>query len=143
MTLSAGLPIAKTCCSAVSAVARIHATVFQISIEGGEPKPVPIGKASLVSFAPDGKHLAFTQWSWGSTWKRYRGGTAPDIYVGDLTDSPGKFTKIIDNPAVDQFPMWIGETHLFHLRGRSNGVANLYSCATDGSDVLRHEIQRL
>ena len=52
----------------------------------------------MVSISSTGRRIAFNRWSnetW--TWKRYRGGTAPDIWLGDL--DAGIFQNLTDDPA--------------------------------------------
>src|SRR5689334_18463710 len=79
-------------------------TLYKVPVEGGQPEQVNIGVCESASIAPDGKLIAFNPFNWNGTWKRYRGGTAPEIWAGDL--SAGKFWKLTDNDAVDQNAMW-------------------------------------
>jgi tricorn protease len=106
-------------------------TLFKVPRTGGEPEVVKVGAAAFASFAPDGNRIVFNRHSWGGNWKRYRGGTAPDVWVGDL--SSGKFSQIIPGDFVNQFPMWVGD-RIFFASERA-GVGNLFSCATDGSNI--------
>lgn len=108
--------------------------LFRISPAGGEAELVKIGPASQVSYSPDGSKIAFNRNSWTGTWKRYRGGTAPDVWVGDL--STNKFQRLTKNDAVDQSPMWIGE-RVYFLSERA-GTVNIFSSKPDGSDVTQH-----
>ena len=62
---------------------------------GGEPEVVNVGVCACASFSADQKMIAFNPFTWGGTWKRYRGGTAPKIWVGDLEQ--GKFWKMAEN----------------------------------------------
>src|SRR5438105_653995 len=59
--------------------------LYKVAIEGGEPEQVKIGTATYASFSPDGTKVAFNRFGWGEAWKRYRGGTAPDVWAGALT----------------------------------------------------------
>ena len=70
----------------------------------------------------------------GASNRRYRGGTAPDIWVGNLLD--GTFKKITDWAGTDDFPMWYQDRVCF-LSDR-DGRENIYSCRRDGSDVQQH-----
>ena len=45
------------------------------------------------------------------TWKRYRGGWAPDIWLFDLKTFAAR--NITSNPANDAQPMWHGNTIYF------------------------------
>ncbi len=79
--------------------------LFTISTEGGLAQVLPPAYAEMGSYSPDGKQLAFTDKSrLNRTWKRYRGGWAPDIYVMNLDDY--STTNITNNDASDELPMW-------------------------------------
>ena len=109
--------------------------LFAVSPSGGLETQVPVGMGSLASFSPDGKQIAFNRWSTEfRTWKRYRGGTAPELWVGDL--GTGTFRKITDYEGTDDFPNWY-EGRIYFLSDRS-GRANIHSCLPDGSDVRQH-----
>ncbi len=78
---------------------------YKISIEGGLPEKLPMEMAERGSFSPDLKKIAFTDKSRVfRNWKRYRGGTAPDIYIFDLNTYESK--NITNNDANDELPMW-------------------------------------
>src|SRR6185436_4007755 len=62
-------------------------SLYKVPVDGGEPEQLPVGVASSASYSSDGKMIAFNPFTWGGTWKRYRGGTAPEIWVGDLSSS--------------------------------------------------------
>lgn len=81
---------------------------FKISREGGLPEKLPIAHAEFGSLSPDGKRIAFTDKTRAfRTWKRYRGGTAPDIIVFNLETFESE--RITKSAANDEFPMWIGD----------------------------------
>jgi tricorn protease len=106
--------------------------LYKVSIEGGEPEQIKIGTAAYASFSKDGTKVAFNRFGWGAAWKGYRGGTAPDVWVGDL--SANKFWRITEgDTSVNQWPMWIGDRVYF--ASERTGTANLYSCRPDGSEV--------
>ncbi|MBC8105500.1 MAG: PD40 domain-containing protein [Anaerolineae bacterium] len=106
-------------------------TMFKIPVEGGEPEIVNVGVCSSATFSADQKMIAFNPFTWGGTWKRYRGGTAPKIWVGDL--EKGKFWKMAENDAVDQHPVWVGD-RIYFMSERTFPV-NVWSCKPDGSDA--------
>ena len=112
-----------------------HSELWRVSAAGGMARRYEFGECSLVGISSTGRRIAFNRWSnehW--TWKRYRGGTAPEIWVGDL--DAGIFQKLTDDPANDMFPMWL-VGRLYFLSDRT-GTANIFSCAADGSDVKQH-----
>ncbi len=109
--------------------------LFSIPIAGGMPTRFKFGECTMAALSSTGKRIAFTRWSTENwTWKRYRGGTAPDIWVGDL--SVGSFTNLTNDPAGDQFPMWLAG-RVFFLSDRT-GTSNIFSAQPDGSDLRQH-----
>ncbi len=104
--------------------------LFTINVAGGEPKLTPIGRAGLGSFSSDGKKIAFLRHTWFANWRRYKGGTAPQIWVGDL-DS-GKFAQVTKGESVHNYPMWIGDR--VHYVTERDGNLNIFSAKPDGSD---------
>lgn len=108
--------------------------LFAVPVDGGEPEPLPIGWAGRVAIDPVSRRWAFNRSSVEfRTWKRYRGGTAPSIWVGD----PDKhdFKEIAKPPGADAFPMWSGG-RIFFLSDQG-GTGNLWSMKPDGSDRKR------
>ena len=80
---------------------------YLISKDGGIAEKLPFEQAEFGSFSPDGKKIAFTDRSRVfRTWKRYRGGTAPDIHIYDFGKKTSK--NITNNPANDELPMFKG-----------------------------------
>jgi tricorn protease len=108
--------------------------LYRVPLDGGQPEMIRIGPVGWLSYSPDGSRMAINQHSWMANWKRYRGGTAPEILVGD--PSTAEFTNITRNDAVDQFPMWVGDR--IYFVSERGGTANIYSCKADGSDVRQH-----
>lgn len=78
-----------------------------VSPEGGLSELFPVPYGTNASMSDDGRWLAYTPESNDfSTWKRYRGGRATDIWLFDLVDLVSK--KITDWEGTDSFPMWQG-----------------------------------
>jgi tricorn protease len=101
--------------------------LYRIPATGGlaEPLPVPYGEFGAIS--PDGKRLAFTTISVDfRTWKRYRGGMNPDIWLFDLEKLTAK--NLTKNDADDSQPMWHGGT-LYFLSDRDEHKRwNIWAC---------------
>ena len=66
----------------------------------------------------------------------YRGGTAPEIWLGDL--STDTFTPLTNDRANDMFPMWLLD-RVFFLSDRT-GTANIFSDSPNapGKDIKQH-----
>ncbi|MGA2533988.1 MAG: PDZ domain-containing protein [Candidatus Aminicenantales bacterium] len=97
--------------------------LFLISPEGGVPEMLNLPRASLVSFAPDGRRIAFNYTSQEfRTWKRYRGGWKSPIAIWDLQKKT--YEALPTTEAMDMFPMWHGDA-VFFISDR-DGVMNLY-----------------
>ena len=79
---------------------------------GGPSTKLPVPYGEFGSFSPDGSKIAYLpQTQAFRTWKRYRGGWSPDIWVFDLTTMAA--SNVTKNEAVDEFPMWHGDTVYF------------------------------
>ncbi len=99
---------------------------YSVSPEGGMPDklPVPYGEFGMLS--PDGKKIAYTPRTRSNrTWKRYRGGMAPDIWIFNLETKASE--NITDDPANDEFPMWYGNTIYFLSDRNAEKRANIYA----------------
>ncbi len=81
---------------------------YKVSHEGGLAEKLPLAYGEFGCLSPDGKKIAFTDRTrMFRTWKRYRGGTAADVWTFDLESLESK--NITDNIANDELPMWSGE----------------------------------
>lgn len=89
-----------------------YSQFYTVSADGGpaEKLPVPYGEFGAVS--PDGTTIAYTPRTRAfRTWKRYRGGWAPDIWFFNLETYASE--NITGNDANDEQPMWHGSTLYF------------------------------
>lgn len=85
---------------------------FKVSADGGLPEQLPIRYGEFAAISADATKLAFTTVTTDfATWKRYRGGMAPDIWLYDLQN--GSAENITLNDANDSQPMWRGATLYF------------------------------
>jgi tricorn protease len=107
---------------------------FAIDRDGGEPRRLPVGHAMSLDVAANGATLLGRNNLDPARWKRYRGGTAGHLWV-DATGG-GTFARIgaeLGGNLV--WPMWHGERVVF--LSDHEGIGNLYSARSDGSDVRR------
>jgi len=97
--------------------------LFEVSVDGGLEEMLPIPRASLTSFSPDGQKIAYNPTSQEfRTWKRYRGGW--NNYIGIYDLKANTYEELPRSGALDQFPMWRGNA-VYFISDR-DGVMNLY-----------------
>lgn len=82
--------------------------LFTVASNGGLPDKLPVPYGIDAAISADGKWLAYTMNNIPQTWKRYRGGNAPDIWIFNLQTK--KSQKITDWEGVDSMPMWNGNS---------------------------------
>ncbi len=86
--------------------------LYKLSKDGGLPEKLPVPYGEFGGISPDGQWLAYMPETQDfRTWKYYRGGWAPDIWLFNLKDFSAK--NITNNPANDSQPMWHGKTIYF------------------------------
>jgi tricorn protease len=108
--------------------------VYGISPEGGMPVKLPIGQAVSISVAPDGRTVIGRNNNDPARWKRYKGGTAGDIWVD--AEGNGQYRRLISLEGNIARPMWIGDK--IYFLSDHEGIANIYSCSPDGSGLKQH-----
>ncbi|MFH1999084.1 MAG: DPP IV N-terminal domain-containing protein, partial [Planctomycetota bacterium] len=98
--------------------------LYKVSIHGGTPEKLPVDRAGLASLSPDGKSVAYNRNSRElRNWKRHKGGTAQDVWVGSF--ALGDFKPITTFDGTDNFPMWCGDA-IYFTSDRSEGTMNLF-----------------
>lgn len=111
-----------------------YSQFYRIAKEGGLPDKLPIPYGEFGSVSADGKILAYMPISRDfRTWKRYRGGMAPDIWLFDLNQKKAK--NITNNPANDAQPMWHGRTLYFLSDRGPNQRYNIWAIDMESEDV--------
>jgi tricorn protease len=100
--------------------------LFKVGATGGLPERLPVPYGEFGAISAEGRLLAYTMIDNSfATWKRYRGGMAPDIWIYDL--EKGTAEVAAPSEANDSQPMWHGG-QLFFLSDRGAGArANLWS----------------
>lgn len=108
--------------------------LFLISPQGTDLEELPFPNAEWGSFSPDGQKMVYTLTDGSDrTWKHYRGGQAPDLFLYDFTTKTN--TSLTDFPGTDALPLWVGSSILF-LSDR-NGRLDLYSIDPTGGEPKR------
>jgi tricorn protease len=109
------------------------------------PQRLPLGQINHLSFGPGGRRAIGRNTGDPARWKRYRGGTAGQLWVEDLHppeshvprgEGDAHFTRLSMLPGNISCPMWLAER--LYFVGDGEGIGNLYSCHADGSDIQRH-----
>src|SRR5262249_4640651 len=105
--------------------------------DGGIPEALPMPRAYTGVFSPDGKRVAFEEFSvamfpaWSenqaSQWRHYRGGRTHPIRVMNLSDYSVEALPWTNSNDTD--PMWIGNT-VYFLSDRNHTV-NLFAYRVD------------
>lgn len=107
---------------------------FAVDPAGGLPQPLGLGQVNHLAWGPDGGRVIGRNTTDPARWKRYRGGTAGQLWVD--RGGRGEFVRLDGIAGNPSCPMWIGGR--IWLLSDAEGVGNLYSCLPDGSDWRRH-----
>jgi tricorn protease len=107
---------------------------YVVPADGGFPRELPLGHAKSIAFGVAGAVAIGRNASDPARWKRYRGGTAGEIWI-DASGS-GNFTRLHLPDGNPTWPMWIAD-RIFFLADHE-GIGNIYSCSIAGGDVRRH-----
>jgi len=107
---------------------------YKVSMKGGMPDKLPVPYGEHASLSPDGKQMVYTNKTESfRTWKRYRGGDAPDIWFFDLEKLTVDY--IIQSPAGDEIPMWSGRK-IYFLSDRGPEIRmNIWSYNLDTKEL--------
>ncbi|MBI5030722.1 MAG: PDZ domain-containing protein [Chloroflexi bacterium] len=108
--------------------------LYMVDTDGNLPESINLGPARTISFGPNGGAVIGRNTADPARWKRYRGGTAGQIWI-DETGS-GEFHALINLASNLTAPMWIGKR--IYFISDHEGIGNLYSCLPNGKDLRRH-----
>ncbi len=99
--------------------------LFKVPARGGLPERLPVPYGEFGDLSPDGRTLAYIPVSVDfRTWKRYRGGMNPDIWLFDLETFAA--TNLTQAVAADAAPMWHGRKLYFLSDRDANHRANIW-----------------
>ncbi len=108
--------------------------LYSIDPAGNVPERINVGPARAVSYGPRGAMVLGRNTADPARWKRYRGGTAGQIWIDEKGD--GNFHALLDMKANFGSPMWLGQR--IYFISDHEGIGNLYSCLPAGDDLRRH-----
>ncbi len=107
---------------------------FAVSANGGMPRSFRLGHVQSFAFGKNGSAVVGRNANDPARWKRYRGGTAGDIWVDP--NGKGKFNRLLNLKGNFVWPMWIN-SRIYFLSDHE-GMGNIYSCKPDGKEIKRH-----
>lgn len=100
--------------------------LWKVPVEGGLPEKLPMPYGEFGAIAPDGKSIVYNPISVDfRTWKRYRGGMNPDLWLFDFTSL--KARNLTQSDASESVPMWHGGTLYFLSDRGENKRFNLWA----------------
>ena len=103
-----------------------YSQFYAVGLEGGLPAKLPVPYGEFGAYSPDGAQFVYMPMSQDfRTWKRYRGGWSPDLWVFDLKTFAAR--NITSNPANDAQPMWHGGTIYFVSDRGTNERNNIWA----------------
>lgn len=98
--------------------------IYKVSVDGGMPYKLPVDQAGVTSLSPDGKSIVYNRLSREfRTWKRYKGGWAEDLWIGNLEKRD--YQKITNFEGTDNWPMWY-DGYIYFVSDRTDGTLNLF-----------------
>jgi len=112
---------------------------YSVSPEGGLPEKLPIPYGEYGALSPDEKLIAYTPMTHSlRTWKRYRGGLSPEIWLFDLGKKSAQ--NLTQSDAVDDHPMWYGKIMYFQSDRGPNLRKNIwkYDTETQKAEQVTH-----
>ena len=111
-----------------------YSQLYSTTPTGGLPQKLPVPYGEFGAISPDGETIAFTRKSRVfRTWKRYRGGMAPEIWLFDLQSKEA--TNITQSAANDEMPMWHGQTLYFLSDRGPNQRYNIWAYDLEAEDM--------
>ena len=108
--------------------------LYAVDAAGSTPRRIEVGPASSVAYGSGGLCVIGRNTHDPARWKRYRGGTAGQLWI-DLNGQSdfhrlGSLNGNLDSPMVIAGRIYFISDH--------EGTGNIYSCLPDGSDLRRH-----
>lgn len=110
--------------------------LFRIPVTGGFAKVLPLPTGELTSFDDSGTRIAYNRMGREfRTWKRYRGGMAPNIWIYDFNTN--RIKAITGRDGNDMFPMW-QKDRIYYVSDRTaEKVMNLFVYDVKSGDHRR------
>jgi tricorn protease len=100
--------------------------LYTVSPEGGLPEALPMDRAILGSYSPDGSQLAYNRRGIEEYyWKRYKGGRYVDLWLYDFGSR--QYTQLSDYVGKSAYPMYAAGKLYFVSDRDQKGITNLFT----------------
>lgn len=110
-------------------------SLYQVNLQSGKVDRLPCGPSNFISYNPEGKGSVIQRHGHGYvSWKRYKGGTAGELWIDPKGE--GEFKKLIPIKGNALRPLWI-QNRIYFISDHQ-GHGNVYSCSPEGEDRKRH-----
>jgi tricorn protease len=106
---------------------------YTVDAEGGEARKLKLGELATISMSPQGAVAIGRNYTDPARWKRYRGGTAGELWIGK--SESGDFKPLIHLNGNLVWPLLVHD-RVFFLSDHE-GIGNIYSCDRDGGHLNR------
>lgn len=114
--------------------------LLTIDLKSGKSELLPLNQASDGTFDAKGTTLYFTRLPFqGSHTKRYKGGTAQNIWKYEL-GKPEAVPLTADFPGTSKTPVWWNNR--IYFASDRDGTMNLWSTTTEGKDLKQHTFHK-
>jgi tricorn protease len=97
--------------------------LYTIKLDEVQPKLLPLPKAIVGSFSPDGARIAYEPMGGVGDWRFYRGGAKGQIWLTTLSN--GAVEKLPQADYNDEQPAWVGDS-IYFISDRTSAF-NLYA----------------
>lgn len=110
-------------------------SLYKVNLTSEKTERIPCGPANFIAYNPEGRGSIIQRHGHGYvSWKRYKGGTAGELWI-DL-EGKGGFKKLIPITGNALKPLWI-QNRIYFISDHQ-GHGNVYSCTPQGDDLKRH-----
>ena len=113
--------------------------LYLVDEEATTPQRLNYGLARTIAYGPNGGIAIGRNTEDPARWKRYRGGTAGQIWIDEIGD--GNFHSLLNINSNLTSPIWLGQPNTpgrIYFISDHEGIGNLYSVLPSGYDLLRH-----
>lgn len=108
--------------------------LFAVRASDGAVRRLGLGPADDIAYGPGGERVLGRNRRDPAFWKRYRGGTAGELWA-DLAGK-GEFKRLVRTGGNLAWPLWVGGRVYF--ASDHEGTGNLYSVLPSGRGLKRH-----